>query len=1472
MANRIKGITVEIGGDTTKLSKALEGVNKDIKGTQSELKDVEKLLKLDPTNTELLAQKQRLLADAVSSTSDKLATLKRASEQAAQTKDNYDAWKAKYDTIKQKIGETETKLNELKEQSKEADEQLAKGEISQEKYDALQSEIKSTSDELKALKQSAKDVSDEFGNPVSPEQYDALQREIIETEQELQNLQREADNSNAALSKISAVGEKMKDVGDKISGVGEKMMPVTGAIAGLGTLAVKTGAEFDAEMSKVGAISGKVADEDLPAIIESAEAMGLSFEEGATATETAMNIMRAKAREMGSQTKYSASEAGQAFEYMAMAGWGAEDMINGIEGIMNLAAASGEELATTSDIVTDALTALGMSAEESGHFADVLAAASSSANTNVSLLGESFKYCAPVAGSMGASAEDLAIALGLMANSGIKGSQAGNSLKNALVNLVKPTDAQTAAMEQLGLITTETVNVIDQAEVDKAMAKVESKTIDVQKAQIAYNDAVAKYGAESSQAQTKLLNLEKAENSLSVAQDALTKAQEGTIETIGTGQSAFVDEYGNMKSLGEIMDVLRSNLGAIDVALTDSEGNAREYDDIIAELEQSEEGLTQAEQLKNAAILFGKQNLSGMLAIINASEDDYNSLTDAIYGCEGTAQNMAETMQDNLQGQLTILKSQLEELAISFSEILMPTIRAIVSKIQALADKLNSLSPEMKETVVKIALIVAAIGPALIVIGKVISTVGTILTIVPKVVNGIKLVKTAMAGLNTTFLANPIFLVIAAITALVAGFIYLWNNCEGFRNFWIGLWEEIQNTLYRFFEAWETGWNAIKEFFTNLWNSFQESFQIGMDTIRDTFTSIWTAISTTFTTIVTAIHDKAVAVFTAVKDFITTIFTAVHDFFATIFNAIYTTVSTVITTIHDTIVTVWTAVYETIKPLLDAFAYLFSTIFQAIQILIGMAMDWISEKISAIWNAIVAFITPILEGIKTTFETIWNGIVDTVTTVLDATHNVITTVWNAVSGFISEVLNAIWTFIHTAWNNYVNTITTVLNAIWSVVSSVWNTISGYISEVLNAIYSVISSVWNTVSTFVSGVLNTIFTTVSNIWNNIKTTISSVMTAIQTTVTNIWNSVKTAVSNTVTGIKDSIVNGFNVAVDFVKNLAGEAWNWGADIINNIVTGIKEKISSVAEAVTGVADTIREFLHFSVPDKGPLTDFESWMPDFMTGLANGIKNSQSIVQNAISSCANVIGSAVSGVINGLKPILSGAWNGISAAIKTAVSGIAVFLGSAWNNLPKTMISSFSTIGSSVFTILSNLKNSISGQINAVWNVIVKGLGSAVNYIKSLVGQSWRWGYDLMLNLVNGIRYMMDYLIANVRYVASCIRAYLHFSVPDKGPLTDFESWMPDFMNGLADGIRKNQKVVEKAVSGVAEAMQLTMSNDINYSLNGITSANNGISAGTVNNYYTNDNRQTFTQNNNSPKALDRLEIYRQTHNLIDLAKKV
>ncbi|MBR4513965.1 MAG: phage tail tape measure protein [Lachnospiraceae bacterium] len=279
MAGRIQGVTVEIDGSTSKLSAALKQVNSEIKNTESQLRDVNKLLRLDPGNTELLAQKHRLLGDAVKETKEKLETLKTAAEQANTA--------------------------------------LANGEISQA-------------------------------------QYDALQREIVETEQKLKSLEEQAKQSATAVQKIAASGEKLKTMGDNVTNVGKKFMPVTAGIVGLGTAAVKTAADFDTGMSRVSAISG--------------------------ATGSELDKLRDKAREMGAKTKFSASEAASAMEYMSLAGWKTEDMLSGIEGVMNLAAASRENLATTSDIVTDALTAFGLSAEDSGHFADILVAASSNAS------------------------------------------------------------------------------------------------------------------------------------------------------------------------------------------------------------------------------------------------------------------------------------------------------------------------------------------------------------------------------------------------------------------------------------------------------------------------------------------------------------------------------------------------------------------------------------------------------------------------------------------------------------------------------------------------------------------------------------------------------------------------------------------------------------------------------------------------------------------------------------------------------------------------------------------------------------------------------------------------------------------------------------------------------------------------------------------------------------------------------------
>lgn len=1072
MANRIKGITVEIGGDTTKLSKALEGVNKNIKTTQTQLKDVQKLLKLDPTNTELLSQKHKLLADAVTATKEKLETLKTAAAQA--------------------------------------NEALARGDISQE-------------------------------------QYDALQREIIETEQELQNLQREAEASSTALAKLGQAGEMLEKAGDKIADVGTTSAThVTVPVMAAGTAAVKTAADFDSAMSKVAAVSGATGDE--------------------------LDALRDKAREMGAKTKFSASEAADAMNYMAMAGWKTGDMLEGIEGIMNLAAASGEDLATTSDIVTDALTAFGLSAADSGHFADVLAAASSNANTNVSMMGETFKYCAPVAGSLGFSCEDTAQAIGLMANSGIKGSQSGTALRAIMTALA-----------------------------------------------------------------------------------------------------------GDVKFCGE-------SFGEIEIATTNTDGSMRELNDILADCRVAFAQMSESEQASAAQALVGKNAMSGFLALMNAAPADIQKLEDAISTCSdeidgynGVTAKMAAVMQDNLGGQLTILKSQLQELAISFGEILMPAIRAIVTKIQGFIDKLNAMDPATKETIVKIALVAAALGPLLVVVGKTMVTVGKLMKFVsnlPTIIAGAKAAFTSF-GAAIGGISAPVVAVIAVVAALVAAFVHLWRTNEDFRNKITAIWNQIKSIfagscqgivdrvnalgfdfknigevikavwdgLCKFlapvFEGvfqqianifqfvtdtilnvldifigiftgdWSRVWDGIKGNFVAVWNFLKDTlknylnvlcniFGTNLDEVKEFWVNVWTAIKNFFVNIWNGIKNFVSSVLNGIKPFFTTIWTGIKNFFVgiwtaiytdvttkinliktvitTVWNAIHTAISTVLNAIWNVISTVWQTIYDFISPLLDAFRYLFETIFEAIHVIISRVMDWIHEKITTAWESIKAVVTIVLEAIKTVIETVWNA-------------------------------------IHTA-------ISTALDAIWSVISSIWNSIKEHITNTLNAIYTVVSAVWNAISGFISGVLNTIFRTASSVWNNIKSTISTVMNAIKTTVSSIWDSVKNAVTQKITAIKDTIVGGFHAAVNFIKDLGSQAFSWGADIINGIVNGIKSMIGSLADCVTGVADTIREFLHFSVPDKGPLTDYESWMPDFMKGLAQGINKSKKYVEKAVSSVAGAM----------------------------------------------------------------------------------------------------------------------------------------------------------------------------------------------------------------------------------------------------------
>lgn len=982
LANRIAGITVEIGGDTTKLSTALKSVNTEIRSTQQQLKDVNSLLKLDPGNTELLVQKQKLLRDAVAETKEKLEALKAAAEQA--------------------------------------NEKLANGEISQA-------------------------------------QYDALQREIIETEQKLKSLEDQAGKSEVAIQKIAQAGESFKKLGDNISGVGTTLTKtVTAGVAGLGTAAVKTAADFDSAMSQVSAVSGATGDE--------------------------FDALRDKAREMGAKTKFSAAEAAEAMNYMAMAGWKTSDMLSGIEGIMNLAAASGEDLATTSDIVTDALTAFGLSAGDSGHFADILAAASSNANTNVSMMGETFKYVAPIAGAMGYSAEDTAEAIGLMANAGIKSSQAGTSLRKILTELN-----------------------------------------------------------------------------------------------------------------GEVK-ISTDSLGEVVIQTSNTDGSMRSLNEILADCRATFSKLSESEQAAAAETLAGKTAMSGFLALMNAAPSDIQKLESAISTCSdsmggynGTAEKMAAVMQDNLTGQLTILKSQLQELAIAFGEILMPVIRDVVSFLQGFIDKLNGLDEGTKETIAKIALFAAAAGPVLIVVGKIISAIGTIMTILPAVSGAISTVTGVFGALNAVMLANPIALVIAAIVALVATFAVLWNKCDAFREFWINL------------------WTGIKDFFAGIWEGIKSVFSGVVDFIRDNWQGLLLFLVNPIAGAFKLIYDNC----ESFREFWNNLWTGIKEGFSAVWEGIKETCSAAWSAIKEGASAAWSAIKDTV-----------SSAGAAISEALSKAWNSIKENTSAAWNSIREAVGNAWEHMKSAGASAVSAIRETVTGAWQHIKTSTLETWNSVKESVSSAWSNIKSEVSESMNHMKEKVSEGWNAIKERTSSLWGGIKDHVVSIAGEMREKFSSTIASVAEAFSAKLNQMKETtaagLSNIASSVSSALSGIREKVSSGMSSIISGLSGAFSNVVSGIREKLSGIGEVFTELAKN----ALEWGKDIIGNLISGIASKISDLVAKVKDVANTVKDFLGFSEPEKGPLSDFHTYMPDMIDLMAEGIRGNMDRLKGPMAELAKTM----------------------------------------------------------------------------------------------------------------------------------------------------------------------------------------------------------------------------------------------------------
>lgn len=730
-------------------------------------------------------------------------------QQTKTLKSEYDALSSTFKkgttTLKSNAAQHEYLTKQIKLQEQRVKENNSVLEQAQARQKQLNDEIMSAtvlygedSKEVKALE--AQLGKAENATEVWKQKTNEATAELNRMRQELQDL----PNSIELIgTKMESAGGKIKNLGSGITNIGNSLKPISTAAAGVIGGATKVFMDFEHQMSRVKAISG---------------ATGEDFEK-----------LNSVAREMGATTKFTATEAGQAFEYMAMAGWKSGQMIEGIAPIMDLAAASGEDLANVSDIVTDALTAFGLKAEDAGRFADVLAAASTNANTNVAMMGESFKYAAPVAGSLGYSIEDVALALGLMANSGIKADMAGTSLRNMLNRMAKPTKESSAAMDRLGL--------------------------------------------------------------------------------------SLQDANGDMYSLRDIMEQMRSSFDNIKMpidefnrqvenltqALDDGEITEKEYEKELEELANQAYGAEGAEKARAAAMLGGTRAMSAMLAIANASEEDYQKLTEAIDGSAGAAHNMAEIMESDTTGAWTKARGALESAGITLGETFAPYVAKAAEAVKELCAKFQELDPETQEMIAKGLAAAAVAAPLTIAIGKMTTGVGSLvsagggaLKFLGSLSGGFATAtgsaSTLTGGLGTLAgaggigaIAAPAAIAVGAVTVLAGAFVTAYKEDEAFASEVNKSWAEIKQAIKGVIDtiapAWKAFSNALSPVFVsamntikNSINNFRQVLQGFIDFFGGIFSGNWNRVLNGMANIAFGVINNIISRFQGMKSAIEGIF------------------------------------------------------------------------------------------------------------------------------------------------------------------------------------------------------------------------------------------------------------------------------------------------------------------------------------------------------------------------------------------------------------------------------------------------------------------------------------------------------------------------------------------------------------------------------------------------------------------------
>lgn len=874
----------------------------------------------------------------------------------------------------------------------------------------------------------------------------------------LTGLQTAQTSAKATMSNVEQdMGKRITSVGNSLTSAGKTMTAaVTLPIVGAGASAIKVTSDFESSMSKTKSLM-KASSQDI---------------------EGDMARISQKAKEMGASTKFSASEASDAFGYMALAGWDCEQMLSGIDGVLALAAAGELDLAAASDMVTDYLTAFGEEAGEAGRMADVMAKASATTNTSVQQLGDAFGNCAVNAASFGLDIEQTSAYLGILANAGLKGSEAGTALS-------------------------------------------------------------------------------------AVFRDITAKMQDGAIA-----------------------------IGDTNVQVMDQEGNFRSLSDIVGDVNTALDGMGDAEKSAALSSTFTADSIKAMRLMCAEGKEGMDELTDSLYGASGSAQDMADELLNNLNGQLTIIKSSLEGVALKIGEALMPYVKKLAEFIQGLLDKLNAMSDEEVQQVIKIAAIVAAIGPLLIIIGKTVIGVGSLLTAVGKIqgtvsaaIAGFTAMKTNLVAIGEAAnvaragfpglasqtsvlgaalggLTAPVIAVIAAIAALVAIFVTLWNTNEEFRNNIMSIWNGIVESFNNFTQGIVDRLNAL-------------GFEF--ESITDVIMAAWTGFC---------------------------------NFFAPIFEAAFQAISVILDT-----------VFGVITGILDVFIGLFTGNWD--QLWLG-----VQEIFGSIWDGIVGLFGGIITEIINAVSGFVGSIIEWFAQIPENVANFISNAWQAVVEWASNMVNsavemgsnfleAVITFFQDLPYNVGYFIGMVLGNIILWATQMWEKAVEMGTNFLNAVVSFFTQLPGRILQFITSALQNVQQWVTNMVTNARTMGTNFINAVVSFFTQLPGKVASFLSQAIAKVQswvsdmarkggEAIQGLINAVVSGAAAIPGKIMEIGKSIVEGVWNGIQNAVgwftSQVQGFFSGIVDGVKGALGINSPSKVFAREVGRWMP---AGVAVGFQ---------------------------------------------------------------------------------------------------------------------------------------------------------------------------------------------------------------------------------------------------------------------------